>query len=200
MKQAVSLDREETSLFRDFFELNGWVVFIFICLCYGLMSYAVQEYVITNEVYYNTFGEQLTMARVSEILDFQKKFLPLRLAIIPLVVFLQIFLASICINVGLLLSNMKVAFGKLFSIVMKASLIFVIGKVLQLFIALATEIKALPDFQKTDIFSLNGLLSNLGMNVNELLTYPLSLINIFEIAFVVVTGIGLSLAMQKESK
>ena len=200
MKQAVSLDREETSLFRDFFELNGWVVFIFICLCYGLMSYAVQEYVITNEVYYNTFGEQLTMARVSEILDFQKKFLPLRLAIIPLVVFLQIFLASICINVGLLLSNMKVAFGKLFSIVMKASLIFVIGKVLQLFIALVTEIKALADFQKTDIFSLNGLLSNLGMNVNELLTYPLSLINIFEIAFVVVTGIGLSLAMQKESK
>lgn len=182
----------------DFFKINPWLTLLFILIFYGLSTYIVQEYVITEEVYYNTFGEQLTIERVSEILSFQKDLLYFRLALIPLVVILQIVMIVIIINTGFLLANIKISFKKLFGIVTKCSLFFAIGKVLQLIVALASNITNLEDFQKTDIFSISGILTNIGLAPHELLVYPLSLINIFDITFVVFVGVGISLLLNRE--
>lgn len=175
----------------DFFELNPWLVFLSLCLLYGFSTYLVQTYVITEEVYYKSMGEQLTMERIREIFQYNNKIIWVQILAIPVVTILQTALVAFCLNVGTLLSNFKIRYDQLFGIVLKASLIFGISKALKALICVFTPIDTLDDFLKIDYFSVYGLLANMGIELPQLFIYPLSTINVFELLFSYILVVGL---------
>lgn len=180
---------------QDFFELNSWLVFLMLCLLYGFSTYIVQNFIITEEVYYNTLGEQLTMERIDEILQHNNKIVWVQVLAIPLVTVLQTALVAFCLNAGALVGNWKIGFGQLFALTLKASLIFGVSKVLKTIICLLTPIETLNDFLMTDYFSIFGLLTQVGIKLPELFIYPLSTINIFEVIFCYLLIMGLSMKL-----
>lgn len=180
---------------QEFFELNSWLVLLMLCLLYGISTYIVQNFIITEEVYYNTLGEQLTMERIEELLKHNNKIVWVQVLAIPLVTVLQTALVAFCLNAGALVSNWKIGFRQLFSLTLKASLIFGVSKVIKTIICLLTPIATLNDFLMTDYFSIFGLLTQLGVELPELFIYPLSTINIFELIFCYLLIAGLSLKL-----
>jgi hypothetical protein len=159
---------------------------------YGFSTYLVQTFIITEEVYYNTLGEQLTLERIQELLQYNNKIVWVQVLAIPLVTVIQTVLVAFCLNIGSLLANWKIGFSQLFAITLKASLIFGVSKVLKTIICLLSPIETLNDFLATDYFSVFGLFTQLGIELPELFIYPLSTINIFEVVFCYLLIAGLS--------
>ena len=198
MRKLVSTISANTTSLRprnwtlELFELNPWLAFLLLCLLYGLSTYLVQAYIITEAVYYNTMSEQLTMERIQEIFQYNDKIVWVQVLAIPAVTVLQTALVAFCLNVGTLVANFKIEFRQLFGVVLKASLVFGVGKAIKAIICLFTPIETLDDFMKVDYFSVFGLLANVGLELPELFVYPLGTINIFEVLFAYLLVIGVA--------
>lgn len=165
----------------DFFRLNAGLAFLFICTIYALALYIQQEFILTKELYYNTLGEQLTIERIDAFLQLRSKWVWLSYAFIPIMVLLQALLVSICLSTGAILMDYKIPFAQIFNIVVKALLVFALGKVCYLAALQFQEIRTIEDLIQADVFSLLGWLGTDG--IPEWLLYPLGVINIFEIFF-----------------
>ena len=61
------------SFFRDYFSLPAWGMYAFSCIAYMAVLYIQQQYVLTEQVYYNTLGEQLTIERIDAFLQTQQR-------------------------------------------------------------------------------------------------------------------------------
>ncbi|WP_299707387.1 hypothetical protein [uncultured Pontibacter sp.] len=186
-KEAIDIDR--SNKLQDIFNNNAWVTFLLCCLVGSIILYVQQNFVRTEEVYFNTYGDQLTLERISELIQVQKKWHYLSHLLIPLSYLLQISLVVVCVSIGFALNGLKVEFKKLYAIVTNATIVFLIGKALNLLILLVIGINRLDDELNLDKFSLLGLIGK--SNVDELLWYPLWLLNMFEILFMLLLAVGL---------
>ena len=85
------------------FYMDARVAFLALCF-FSLTAIAFQQYfILTDEVYFNTLGEQMAYERIETMLDNQRKYAWLSYAIMPLLLIVQIFLITICLNIGTLL-------------------------------------------------------------------------------------------------
>ena len=183
------------SLLRDYFSLSAWGMFAFSCVVHIIVLFIQQEYVLTNTVYYNTLGEQLTVERIDAFLQTRQKWAWLGYVIIPLTVGLQALLISICLGTGAILLDYKVRFGALFGMVVKALAIFAVGRVLFMLVALFTEVRNLDDLLQADVFSLLGWIGKDG--IPDWLLYPLSVVNVFEVLFWLLLAGGMGYLLQR---
>ncbi len=192
---TVATSHTDYSFFRDYFSRSAWGMFAFSCIAYMIVLYIQQEYVLTNTVYYNTLGEQLTIERIDAFLQTRQKWAWLGYAIIPLTVFLQALFISICLGTGAILLDYKVRFGALFGMVVKALVVFAVGRVLFMLVALLTEVRTLDDLLRADVFSLLGWIGKDG--IPDWLLYPLSVVNVFEVLFWLLLAGGMGYLLQR---
>ena len=168
---------------NDFFGFNAWWAFLILCVLYGTATYIAQKLVMSEEVYYNTLGEQLTAERIGEILAMRGKVTWVQIVILPIFILLQVAAISFIFNVGALVSNIPLKYDRIYATVLKASLIFGIAKVIHACLCVFFPISTLDDIARADVFSLNGWLAFLEISVHDLLTYPFSLVSVVEIGF-----------------
>lgn len=183
------------SFFRDYFSLPAWGMYAFSCIAYMAVLYIQQQYVLTEQVYYNTLGEQLTIERIDAFLQTQQRWAWLGYVIIPLTVGLQALLISICLGTGAILLDYRVRFGALFGMVVKALAVFAVGRVLFMLVALFTEVRNLDDLLRADVFSLLGWIGKDG--IPDWLLYPLSVVNVFEVLFWLLLAGGMGYLLQR---
>lgn len=143
----------------------------------------------THELYYNTLGEQLTVERIDAVLKLRSRYEWMAFAMIPLTVFLQALLISICLSTGAILMDYKVSFGRVFGMVMKALTIFALGKVLYVMVLLLIDVQTMDDLIRADVFSLLGWIGKDGLP--DWLLYPLGVFSVFEIIFWVLLAVGM---------
>ena len=173
-------------LFRNIAEsvyaLNVWWAFGFICLMYWVSSAFQQHFILTDQVYFNSLGEQLAYERIEEMLSKQKSRAWMGYLFVPLVALIQIFCIVICLNVGTLLRGDKVKFKHLFSLVTKVMLIPVFAKtILLISVYLFYDIKSFDDLANTFSFSVANFFDLKSLPV--WLGYPLMTINVVELLF-----------------
>lgn len=184
-----------TNFFEDFFKMNTWVAFILLGCIYIITQFIQQRYIFVDAVYYNSFGEQMTSQRITEWVATQEKMGWLSLGLIPLILFFQILMTAICLSVGAVVMEYKITFQQFFKVATKATIIFGISKIVYTFILLFMDISTFDDVLKADYFSLLGIAKNLGYP--EWLLYPFSVINVFELCFVVLLSFGVNIFLKK---
>lgn len=174
---------KKSNISNDFFGYHGWFAFIVLCVLYGSATYIAQRFVMTEQVYYNSLGEQLTVDRIQEILKINSALTWVQVLILPVFALLQVLTLSFAFNVGALLAAISLDVKQIFLTILKATLIFGLAKIIQACLCLVLPIQTIDDVAKSDIFSVNGWLAILNIPVHELLTYPLTLVSVVEIAF-----------------
>jgi len=177
---------------------SGRTAFIAMCLVYAVVVYVQQHFVMTHELYYNTLGEQLTVERIDAVLKLRSRYEWMAYTMIPLTVFLQALLISICLSTGAILMDYKIAFGRVFGMVMKALTVFALGKVLYVMVLLLTNVQTMDDLIRADVFSLLGWISKEGLP--DWLLYPLGVFSVFEIAFWVLLAVGMGNLLERPAK
>lgn len=194
MSVATTIHREN-SFWENYFTIRTWILFAFSCVAYALVLHIQQKYVLTEQVYYNTLGEQLTIERIDAFLQKQREWAWLSYALIPAVLFVQALLVSICLATGAILLDYKIKFGRLLGMVIKAGVVYAVGKLVYMTAIQFTEVQTIEDLAKADIFSLLGWVG--AETVPTWLHYPLSVVNVFELGFWILLAGGMGYLLEK---
>ena len=101
------------------FDSNGWTVFALICVTLLTMVHIQQKMILTDQVYFNTWSQQLAYDRVEALLEMKNKWLWIGYIITPLIVLLQVFFVASCLTTGALIGNIKGSFRFFFGIVLR---------------------------------------------------------------------------------
>ena len=184
------------------FNLDARVAFLALCF-FSLTAIAFQQYfILTDEVYFNTLGEQMAYERIETMLDNQRKYAWLSYAIMPLLLIVQIFLITICLNIGTLLMEHpekggrgdKISFRKLFALTTKVLIIPVFFKLVMVGVTyFFYDIKSFSDLSNVFSFSLINLFD--VANLPAWLQYPLATINMVEMIFWLLLASGIRLLL-----
>jgi hypothetical protein len=198
MLKSIQLSRAGRNVAAFFEEQNAWVVFAILCLGYTATSFIQDTMILTKDVYYNTLGERLTIDRIDEIISQQEKWRFVTYLIFPLLVATQVFLVALCLNCGTILMNYKISFTSLFKLVLRASTVFLINKLLFTFILLFSKVQVAEDLMILNKFALSGFADK--DSVPQWLMYALSVVNVFEIVFWLLLAFGMTRLLQKSLK
>jgi len=178
----------EVGLFSDYFNINGWFVFGFITTVWLLAYYAQQEWVLTEEVYYNSLGSQMAYERISDYLALLERISWVSYLMLPILLLLQVSLVAFTLNVGALVADYQISYGKLFGISLRAAAVFAIAFVVRVGILLVLGVEHTDDIIRLDYFSLLSWVQHL---VPQWLWYPVGLFNVFELCFVLALAAGI---------
>jgi hypothetical protein len=198
MAKAIQLSQTGRNIATFFEEQNAWLIFVIICLGYGATQYIQDTMILTKEVYYNTLGEQLTIERIDAMLENQAEWKFVNYLLIPLILIIQICLVALCLNCGTILMNHKIQFKTLFKLVLKASIVFLINKLVFTLILLFSKVQVADDLILINKFALSGFATTI--NIPKWLMYALSNINIFEVTFWLLLAFGISGLLKQSFK
>jgi hypothetical protein len=161
--------------------LKNWSIYLGIVTLHWFLTFSLQYLFIDDFLYYQTFGEQMNLSRIDEILELSKKYEWLGYAIIPMIIILRIFFTASFLYIGIFFTELKAKFGKLFRIALIADAMHVLSALAKLVILIFfKEVQSLEDLQFQP-FSVMELLDKSG--VDPLFVYPLSLLNFFELSY-----------------
>lgn len=101
---TLSLDRGRTSADRVL-PVNGWVLFAFVSALYLGVTFLNQEFVLTEELYYNTYGEQLAADRIRDMFAMREQYAWVGYVTTPLFIALRGAYAALCLSAGAILAE-----------------------------------------------------------------------------------------------
>jgi hypothetical protein len=174
---------------RQYLNFDKRFIFISLCIYYVLFSYLWQEFLFTDSVYYNTFGEQVSLERIEAYINIQRSLKWIGFAILPLIILIKTSLVAVCLNIGTIFAGYRTQFGKLFKITLLAESVFVAAsfvRVLWLYFVVKPE-----TIVQIKMFYPLSLLSLYKDRVEGWLVYPLQTLNLFELAYWLVLALGL---------
>nr|WP_315424353.1 hypothetical protein [uncultured Pedobacter sp.] len=179
------------------YKLNNWYLLVSLILTTSLLAYAFSHLLLTRDIYYNSFQDQLDNARIDELFDFRTKYEWISYIFIPIWLLFKNFLISLCLQVGLLISNAKVKFSDTFRIALTAEFIFLVPQVIRFcwFLIFKTDY-TLTDIQQ--FYPLSALNLFKIENLSTLLLYPLQTFNLFEFLYWVLLAGGIKQVLNKD--
>jgi len=146
---------------------------------------------ISENLYFTTFAEQLTYEQIENIITQGKKWEWVSYAILPILTLVKLTLVASCLSIGLYFSFNRFSFKLAFGVALISEFIFLIPLLLKIvwFSLLQTDY-SLQDLQTFyPLSSLNFFDYN---TVQPWLIYPLQLLNVFELAYWLLLAEGLS--------
>jgi hypothetical protein len=184
------------SLSRKDYEFNNWYLFGIITGLYMLLTWYTGHYIVKDQLYYNSFGDQLAMDRIDDLISRQKSREWISYVATPLLLLLKIGYTTVCISLGGFIMGMEAPFKKVFKVALFAELAFLCGGILQnACLYLFSEINTLEDIQQFAPFSLYGIFGS--KDTPAYLSYPLRVINLFEIGYWILLALGLKAILGK---
>jgi hypothetical protein len=166
-------------------------LFIIIILLHLFSSYVISEYVLTDQVYYNTYGEQVAMDRVEQQLESQKQWRWLGYLFIPLIITIKIAYTAFCLNIGTLFAGFRIRFKRLFSIALVAEVVLVLAALAKAgYLYFFIDVEVYKDFQYAYPLSLLQFFE--PGSIPSWLRYPCQTLNLFEITYWFFLAVGLS--------
>ena len=166
--------------------------FILICLIYVGSSYIIQEFILSDTLYYNSFGEQMAYERIEEILTFQAKWKWMGYLFFPIFIGIKLTIVSLSLLGGSIWGDYRLGFKQIWSVTLRAELIFGLAALLTpMYIYFFVELNVLEDLQSFHAFSLLAFFPAI-VDVNAWYVHPIKVINLFEILY----WLGLILGMK----
>jgi hypothetical protein len=182
--------------YSRYFKFDKRLFFLVLCLLMLANNYFIREYIVTKDVFYRTFGEQVAVERINQYLDLREKVKWIVFALVPVMLLIKISLITLCIDAGAELADYKIGFKKIFRVVLVAETIFVFATFIRTIgLCLFVNINTMQDIQWYSPFSLASIFP--AKNFPSWLAYPLLTVNLFEVAYVIALSIGMSYVLQK---
>lgn len=161
--------------------INKLIYFILLCI----IGIGVNEYIkyfhISNQIYFNTYSANISMSRIEEIINKQKKMEWIAYILVPIFLLVKLFYFSCSLTIATGFSLNKINFDENFNIILKSEIIFAI-MLLARIISLETfkSINNLADLNYVP-FSVLDLLDS--TKIPTYLIYPIQLLNLWELLF-----------------
>ncbi|RZK59206.1 MAG: hypothetical protein EOO91_05795 [Pedobacter sp.] len=158
-------------------------LFIFYCFFLAAITYLMQSLLLTDNVLYNSYAEQLSYDSIEEMIDGQTKWAWIAYSILPLIYALKFFLVACCLLAGSMFFDLKLKFNEAFKIALLADVVFIIPMLIKVFwFLIVQEEYVLQDIQ---LFSPLSIISIFDANTLGLLWfYPLQTLNVFELLYI----------------
>jgi hypothetical protein len=180
-----------------FSDTDKRIAFLVLCIINFAFIYISQEMLVSEELFYNSFGEQLAIERIEKLWEESKRFNWLSYVFIPFIYLIKFVLTSMALAVGLLIIEVKFKFKKVFQTVLIAEFIFIIPALIRLFwfIFIQTDYR-LQDISAFNFLSLAGIFETDTLPV--WLLYPFQLLNIFEVIYWLLLTYGVHLHIKRD--
>lgn len=174
--------RTLSKLLQPIFDFDAWQWFTIVVLTYLIGVFINQEFILTDAVYYNSFGEQLAYEQIASMMHVRSHWGWLTYVISPLIVALRTTLVSLCLLVGILWKNQRLPFKQLWAMVMKAEMVYAIGSVVIAISLLSLQnVHTFNDIGNFHGYSMLAFVKLEGLAV--WLRAPLRFINLFELGY-----------------
>lgn len=190
--------REEDLYFsnlRSYFLFHKGLFFILLCALNAIAAYIYQSFVLTDDLYYQTYGERVALANIDAYLRVIEEFSWSAYVFIPLVLLLKISFTAFCLNVGTLIAKIEIGFGKLFRIALVAEIVFVLANLIRAWWLSFSEPETLIEVQFFYPLSLINFFT--PDTIKSWFAYPLITANLFELAYMLVLALGLHWAAKR---
>lgn len=171
-----------TSAMDDLLRVRKWLFFLIVVLFSAGFSYYVNLRFATQQILVNTYGEQLTLKRIDKMLETGKRLQFIIYLFVPFIVLIRVCYNTVFVAAGNFISEWGLRLSDIYNACLKAELMFIVMSFCRLvFVEYFQEVNNLTDLNVIP-FSLTQLLS--GITLPRWLAQPLSYINIFEAAYV----------------
>lgn len=171
---------------------SSFLLFFILVILSSLISIVVQEMVFTEDVYYASLSEQLSVERIESLLKKKGELGWIGYLVKMIFYSFKIFIVAICLLIGLFFVNKNCLLGSLVNIVIKAEFVFLIPSVI---ILLWFGVIKQSSYTFSDISNFSPLSMLNLFDTGEIdlwLKYPLGAINVFEFLYMGILAQGLS--------
>lgn len=159
----------------------------------SLFLYYITDSVLTNrEVYHRHFADRLTYEQIDKLLEKGQIYAWLKYLIVGFSYLCKFLLTSFCLYLGYFLSSskVKIRFGDIFKIVVLSEIIFFIPVIIRLF--WFSFVKTNYTLQDLQFFYPLSALNFFDNQLEPWLTYPLQILNLFEITYWILLAYGMN--------
>lgn len=171
------------------FGLSPGLAFVFATVIGLLMVYLQQSVLLSETLYFNSLGEQMAHDRIEALLQRQERMQWIAYSLVPIALLLQIFVITLCLNVGAILYEYQLGFSKLFGMVTRAMVLLSVVSTIQVIPLLLVPIEHLDDLASLDWFSVAAIFQD--MELPFWLLVPLKMLNIFFLVTVLILAGGM---------
>lgn len=165
-----------------FASIQKWYLFLALGLGYVALSWLTNSTLLTKDVYYNTFSEQISFQQIETFINLQRRYAFLSYALIFPSLLLKIMYTVIWLGVAALLADWNFSFGDLFKITIVAEIVFLAGAAIHfIWCWLFLDVRVLSDV--AGFYPLSVLNFFNIAEIEPWLIYPLRTLNLFEGAY-----------------
>lgn len=146
------------------------------------IAFLSNQFLVSDNLFYNSFAEQLTTDRIDALIDQTNRWAWLGYVFIPIIYLLKFSVIALILLTGFFIINKKVSFSLLFKAVMLAEIPFLLVPLIKLlwFMFIQTDY-TFQDLQY--FFPLSALQLFEVANLPTWQIYPLQLLNLFELVY-----------------
>ncbi len=167
---------------------NLYLYFAFVIM-FSLITIISSEYIITSDIFYNSYSNQLTLDQINSLLFYKERYGWISYTLTIIGFTLKINFAAFCIFIGVFFTNQKVKYKSILKIVLLAEFVFVIYsafRLLFLYLGDFETIEQIRYFQPLSLFSLFQ-----PGSIPDWFIYPLSILNVAELIYWFLLALGL---------
>ncbi len=171
------------------FSVNKWLLVTVLCALSATLTYLSSSLLVNETLLAAFYGNQVSAERVHDLLLTQEKYAWLLIPLTVLTYLVRIFCVACCISLGLFFSNIKHDIRKLLGIVTVSEIILILPPLIKLcWFAFFHQDYTLREVQFFFPLSILNFFDPAGLD--NLLVYPLQLLNAFEAVYVLLIALG----------
>lgn len=160
-------------------ESNKWWL-LFLIAATLVFTWLQQTFFVSDILYYNTYGDQLSMETIELMIGGAKKYAWIAYLAMPLLLLLRITLVACCFYAALFFKSEKADFASCFNIALKSDTVFAVFVLFNMIYQVVVPANNLAELSANPI----TLLYYLDMEIiPKYLLYPLGLVNLAELFY-----------------
>lgn len=164
--------------------MRSFYIFLSLALSLVVIKFCLDKLIYVDDVYYYAFSDTLSLERIDKLLSNKKEFAWVGYLLTPVFLALKVFLVSVCLYCGLFFNNEKTSLASLYKIALRAEFVFLVPLVLKL--VWFTVIQPNYTLEEVNNFPPLSLKNILDGSYEVWITYPLSILNLFEVIYIIV--------------
>jgi hypothetical protein len=170
-------------------EINTFLSIFLISLFYIMISWIANNIIITETFYFVSLEDIMSIKRIEELIDLNKKNEWLTYILLPVVNTIKYSFAAMIIFIGIKLFELEVSFKNCFKIILFAEIIPILSsitKTLYFYIYPPNNLEILQNF---DPLGISSFLKNDA--IPKYLLYPIQQLNLFEVGYWLLLAYGI---------
>jgi hypothetical protein len=181
------------NLLLRYYSLNRLYLFAGIVISNLLLIWVSRSVLITDIVFYNTYSEQLTYERSSQLFERMNNMTWITYIFTPVILLIKFSIVSLLIYIGIIFCKIedKVSLGKVFNVVIASEIVFVFGSLLKfLWFSLFGGNYDLNDLAFFYPLSIINFFN--PSEVSKVWIYPLQTLNLFHSVYIISMSYGIN--------